>query len=102
MEILPGLLDVLPWILRIFVLLFVLKMIRQFLGGPAQRSPKAAPRGPRGAAIERQGGQLVRDPQCGTYIPVNSSVHLVSGRETLYFCSASCRDAYRKAQSSVA
>lgn len=102
MEILPGLLDVLPWILRIFVLLFILKMIRQYLGGPAQRSPNARPGNARGKAIERQGGQLVRDPHCGTYIPMNSSVHLVSGRETLYFCSASCRDAYRKAQSSVA
>lgn len=109
MEILPGLLDVLPWILRIFVILFVLKMIRNYFGGPAQRSPNARPgqargsaAGGRGQAIERQGGQLVRDPQCGTYIPVNSSVHLVSGRDTLYFCSASCRDAYRKAQSSVA
>ena len=107
MEVLPGLLDVLPWILRIFVLLFILKLIRNYLGGPAQRSPNAKPGNPRGKAgtggtLERQGGQLVRDPQCGTYIPVNSSVHLVSGRDTLYFCSASCRDAYRKAQSSVA
>jgi YHS domain-containing protein len=102
MEILPGLLDILPWILRIFVLLFVLKMIRNYLGGPVQRSPNARPGGKPGRKLERQGGQLVRDPHCGTYIPVSSSVHLVSGRDTLYFCSTTCRDAYRKAQSSVA
>src|SRR5579862_426922 len=106
MELLGGLVDVLPWILRIFVLLFILRLIRNYLGGPTQRSATAGRgnargKGP-GQAIERQGGQLVRDPQCGTYIPVNSSVHLVSGRDTLYFCSTSCRDAYRKAQSSVA
>jgi YHS domain-containing protein len=106
MELLGGLVDVIPWILRIFVLLFVLKMIRSFLGGPAQRSPNAGRGTPRGKApgqqVVRQGGQLVRDPHCGTYVPMNNSVHLVSGRDTLYFCSASCRDAYRKAQSSVA
>jgi uncharacterized protein len=101
MEIFAGLTDVLPWILRIFFVLLVLRLIRNAFA-PAR--PRQAPRpGPgRQGAVERQGGQLVRDPQCGTYVPMATSIHLTSGKDTLYFCSTACRDAYRQAQSSVA
>lgn len=99
MDLLPGLVDLLPWIFRILVLLFVIRVIRKFLTqGARPGGPQARPN----TRLERQGGQLVRDPQCGTYIPVSSSVHLASGHSTLYFCSVACRDAYRKSQSSVA
>jgi YHS domain-containing protein len=101
MELLSGLTDVLPWIFRILVVLFVLRLILNFFS-PKTR-PTSPPRtGGRNTAVERAGGQLVRDPQCGTYVPLSTSVHLVSGPNTLYFCSVACRDAYRKAQSSVA
>jgi uncharacterized protein len=101
MELLPGLVDLLPWILRILVVLFIVRLIRNFLAANARPAQKARAAG-RAAAVERPGGQLVRDPQCGTYVPMSTSVHLVSGGQTLYFCSVECRDAYRKAQSSVA
>jgi uncharacterized protein len=100
MELLPGLIDLLPWIFRILVILFVLRLIGNFFRSSTPQ-PSQGPR-TRSTAVERPGGQLVRDPQCGTYVPMATSVHLVSGRETLYFCSVGCRDAYRKAQSSVA
>jgi len=100
MELLSGLTDVLPWIFRIIVVLFVLRLIQSYFAPkPRPASPRA---GGRNTAVERAGGQLVRDPQCGTYVPMSTSVHLVSGPHTLYFCSVACRDAYRKAQSSVA
>jgi uncharacterized protein len=101
MELLSGLTDLLPWIFRIIVVLFVLRLIRNFFA--TNTRPASPPRpGARTAAVERAGGQLVRDPQCGTYVPMSTSVHLVSGANTLYFCSVACRDAYRKAQTSVA
>jgi hypothetical protein len=101
MELLSGLTDFLPWIFRIIVVLVVLRLIQNFFAPTAR--PASPPRaGGRSTAVERPGGQLVRDPQCGTYVPISTSVHLVSGPNTLYFCSVACRDAYRKAQSSVA
>jgi len=101
MELLSGLTDVLPWIFRIIVVLFVLRLIQNYFA-PKARGASPPRAGGRNTAVERAGGQLVRDPQCGTYVPLSTSVHLVSGSSTLYFCSVACRDAYRKAQSSVA
>ncbi len=97
MELLGGLADFLPWILRIIVVLFVLRLIRNFFATNARPGSAPRPAG-RTTAVERPGGQLVRDPQCGTYVPISTSVHLVSGPNTLYFCSVACRDAYRQAQ----
>jgi hypothetical protein len=46
---------------------------------------------------ERKGGTLVRDPNCGTYIPEARAITLGSGSHALHFCSAACRDAYTAA-----
>jgi len=97
--------EFLPWIIRALVILLILRLVRNLFAPSPQRRQQAPPRGGRTAgpqAMERSGGKLVRDPHCGTYIPMSSSVHLVSGGETLYFCSTTCRDAYRRAKSSVA
>lgn len=51
-------------------------------------------------AQERIGGELVRDPNCGTYIPKARALVVGSGDATLYFCSTECRDAYAQVQSS--
>src|ERR1041385_3935652 len=101
MEFLGLFEDVLPWILRIFVILFIFRLIRNaFRPAPTQQAPR--PGGSRAQSIERQGGQLVRDPQCGTFVPMATAVQLGSGKSASYFCSTTCRDAYRQAHSSVA
>ena len=104
MEVFAGLTDFLPWILRIFVVLFIFRLIRNAMTpAPTRQAPGGGSAGRRpGGAIERQGGQLVRDPQCGTYVPMSSSVQMPNGKDALYFCSTECRDAYRRARSSVA
>jgi len=35
--------------------------------------------------------EMKKDPVCGTYIPVNQALKLKSGKDTLYFCSDSCK-----------
>ena len=40
------------------------------------------------------GGELKRDPVCGTYIASSNSVRKIVNGETLYFCSPECRDKY--------
>jgi YHS domain-containing protein len=46
----------------------------------------------------KAGGELVRDPHCGTYVARARAIAVSAGNETVYFCSATCRDAYRAAR----
>ena len=43
------------------------------------------------------GGELKKDPVCGTYVSPEVSVSTRTKGETVYFCSAACRDKYRAA-----
>ncbi len=37
---------------------------------------------------------MVKDPNCRTYIPKREAIQAHQKGETLYFCSAECRDTY--------
>ena len=41
------------------------------------------------------GGELKRDPVCGTFISTTTALQKRVGKETYYFCSAECRDKFR-------
>ena len=48
---------------------------------------------------DRKGGEseeMVRDPQCGVYLPHSSARKRRIGGEKVYFCSRECEDAYTK------
>jgi hypothetical protein len=87
----------LPWILEAIVLFFVIRMVLQTLGR-GRRVQRGKPRSPEAQSHvpERLGGTLVRDPHCGTYILESTALQVRAGHETLHFCSAACRDAYRQ------
>jgi YHS domain-containing protein len=80
------------WFVRVLVILFVIRLIVSFLRGTltAGRTPttRRRPSGP----PERVGGKLVRDPECGTYIPEERAVKYGRGDQTQFFCSVACRD----------
>jgi len=43
------------------------------------------------------GGELKKDPVCGTYVAATAGItHQIKG-QTVYFCSKECRDKYRAA-----
>lgn len=46
---------------------------------------------------EITGEDLVKDPQCGTYVPKSSSIKATIGGEDHFFCSEDCRNKYREA-----
>jgi YHS domain-containing protein len=46
--------------------------------------------------VAQRGVSMVRDPVCGTFLLPDSALSIVDGRERVYFCSAACRDKYRK------
>jgi uncharacterized protein len=83
------------WIVRILAVLLLLRMIvRAFFG---RRRPSPPPRGP-ARTPERLGGELVQDPQCGTYIPKANAIAVPGATGVQYFCSAKCRDEYENVQ----
>ena len=50
------------------------------------------------ADLERKvaAGEMVRDPECGTYVAVDSAISVRDGENVRYFCSYECRDRYLK------
>ena len=83
------------WILRILVLLLILRIVLRFVFGLlAQKNTGSGRSGASDGKLERAGGELVRDPQCGTYVPKARAIVLGTGTDVQYFCSTKCRDAY--------
>ena len=75
---------VLLWLVRIIVVLFVLRLLLRAVTGARTAQRRHA----------RIGGSLVRDPQCGTYVPPARALTLSSRGQVLYFCSDRCPDAW--------
>jgi len=82
-------------VLRVLVILLILRFVLRLIAS-VRAGYHSAPR-PRRPMAERTGGTLVRDPNCGTYIPEARAVTVGTGRDALHFCSATCRDAYAAA-----
>ena len=82
---------VLLWIIRAIIILIVLRFVLRLL---FPQPAKVRKRRPVPSPVERIGGELVRDPHCGTYVPKARALAVGSGSDTKYFCSATCRDAY--------
>jgi len=54
-----------------------------------------AAKGPGGAAAPKEvGGELLKDPVCGTYVSSNSAFKRTIAGKTLVFCSEKCRDRF--------
>jgi YHS domain-containing protein len=83
------------WIARSLIFLLLLRIVLSLLFGSARPGPRQTRPGAGPApAPERVGGELVRDPNCGTYIPKTSAIVQGSGADVKYFCSTKCRDEY--------
>jgi YHS domain-containing protein len=41
-------------------------------------------------------GKMEKDPVCGTYVDVATSLHETFGGETKYFCSPNCQTQYQQ------
>ena len=84
-------------ILRLIVPLLLLFFIRALLrsvfaafhmGPPPQASRQAPP-------TVSAGGELKKDPVCGTYVSTAASLTRTVSGKVLHFCSPECRDKYR-------
>jgi len=83
--------NLLAILLALLAMFVFRKALRRGGRGPTPPPPPAPPR----PGTPRK---MVRDPQCGTYIPLDEAVALRGREETLYFCSSECREAWEREQ----
>jgi YHS domain-containing protein len=72
------------WVLR-----YIFKSIGESLKTTAPRPPQKKP------PPFQAGGELKKDPVCGTYVSPGAAVTLTVKGDTLHFCSTACRDRYK-------
>jgi uncharacterized protein len=73
------------------VLLFLL--VRSLLSGVLQRPGRGS--APRSAEPKiSPGGELIKDPVCGTYVSAASSVKRTVNGKVLHFCSKDCSEKF--------
>lgn len=76
-------------VLFVFVIYAMLSaVLRIFRGTSVLNQPPPAEK-------SRDGEQMVKDPQCGTYLPRSDALSAKVAGQEVFFCSEACRDAYR-------
>ena len=89
------------FIIDILLPLLLFALLRSFFRGIFQtrrdvtRSPQPAPQPSAPHVVA--GGELKKDPVCGTYVSIGASVTRTVDGQLLHFCSKECRDKYRAA-----
>ena len=86
--------NLIGWIFRILVILFVIRLVLRFLAGVTRGASGPRPTSKPNQPATREGGHLVRDPNCGTYVAVGRALREGSGDNAVYFCSETCRNAW--------
>jgi YHS domain-containing protein len=81
-------------LLLILFLFFILRSILQGLLASTEKANHSAGRQPRGGGVKL--GKMEKDPVCGTYVDVATSIHGVFGGQTVHFCSQECLDKYKQ------
>jgi YHS domain-containing protein len=77
-------------VFRLFVVLIVALFARQvvlFIARAFSGSPQPVQR-------TESGGELKKDPVCGTFVAVTSSIKRNVDGQVIHFCSTACRDRY--------
>ncbi len=88
-------------VIYLLISIFLITFLRFVIGiiGKAF-SDLARPASPgadsRASSAGGAGGELKRDPVCGTFVAPSASVSKTVRGELLHFCSPACRDKYRE------
>jgi YHS domain-containing protein len=82
-------------LMTMVVIFFVRAVLRTiFKGFGDMMRPAPQPNQPNLDSHVPMGGELKKDPSCGTYISTATSIKENVGGETIHFCSKECRDKY--------
>jgi YHS domain-containing protein len=87
---------VLELIVPLLLIFFVRALLRSLFASFQSRSPqKRTPQAP--PPTTSVGGELKKDPVCGTYVAATPGLTRTINGDVLHFCSRECRDKYRVA-----
>jgi YHS domain-containing protein len=89
-----AILEMIAVILIITVLRSVIGIVMKGFGEMFRASSSGPSAGTRPPPVP-SGGELKKDPVCGTFISPTSALQKRVGGETYYFCSADCRDKFK-------
>jgi YHS domain-containing protein len=88
-------------LIYVLIAIFLITVVRMFLGIVLKGFGEALRENASGGASQRPkpsstaaSGELKRDPVCGTFVPVSTSLRKQIGGDVHYFCSPECRDRY--------
>jgi len=92
-------------ILYVIVAVLMISALRSVIGILAKGfgnivNPQPQPAAPRRPAVS-EGGELKRDPVCGTFISTSTALQKKFGGEVYYFCSEACREKFSRKESGV-
>ena len=68
---------------------------KAFSGLSSTSTPQTGAPGSRPPASPSSGGELKKDPVCGTFISTATAFQKFSNGQTYYFCSTECRDKFK-------
>lgn len=86
---------VIRFLVPLFILFVVRAVLRTIFASARSFSP-ASSKSPQPPTVST-GGELKKDPVCGTYVSTSGSISRTVDGQQVYFCSAQCRDKYRVA-----
>jgi YHS domain-containing protein len=73
----------------LIIIFLAYKLINKALGGrPVEKGHYKT--------TDLQGEDMVRDPSCNTYIPIDNALSAKAGGEVYYFCSEKCLSAFKE------
>jgi YHS domain-containing protein len=78
------------FLVPIVLFLFLRSILRGFFSPTVPRRSAQPPQPP-----VSPGGELKKDPVCGTYVSTSVAIRETIRGQTVYFCSPDCRDKYR-------
>jgi YHS domain-containing protein len=81
--------------IRLILPLLLFLVLRYIFKSVSESLKTASPDEARKVPRSRSGGELKKDPVCGTYVSTEAAVTRTVDNEVLHFCSAACRDQYR-------
>ena len=83
------------FILPLLVFLFLRSLLKGLFGSVRRAGAPPASQPQQPTVIS--GGELKKDPVCGTYVSAALAVTRTVNGEVVHFCSKDCRDRYRVA-----
>jgi YHS domain-containing protein len=77
------------------ILGMIMKAYSGLSGTSSQPGARVAGTPPRPQSSPPAGGELKKDPVCGTFISPATAFQKYAGGQTYYFCSTECRDKFK-------